>query len=111
AVSRTNLYQGDGMLPQSFAPIPMLRLQMFAAPTNVNTLSGQLQTLIVKNTGNLPPSQVAQIGLYLDENGNGVFDPETIFGGAPTDTLIATAAYSSIQQAWVFSGLNTADPV
>ncbi|MEF3279377.1 MAG: hypothetical protein K6357_00185 [Elusimicrobiota bacterium] len=104
---RTSLYQGDGMIGGSPAPIAMLRLTMQTKPTG--TADGILKSLVVKSTGTLPPSYVSEVGFYWDnplDGQAGIFDGEETLGGLPKDILISTGVWDSGNMGWKFEELN-----
>jgi len=104
---RTSLYQGDGLVNGSPAPVAMMRLTMQTKPSG--TVDGILKALIVKSSGTLPPGDVREIGLYWDNPSDGqagLFDGEDVLGGIPKDILISTGVWDVNQQGWRFEELD-----
>ncbi len=104
---RTSLYQGDGLVNGSPAPVAMLRLTMQTKP--IGTQDAILKSVVVKSTGTLPPSNVVEVGLYWDnpsEGQIGIFDGEEVLGGLPKDILISTGVWDSGIGGWKFEELD-----
>ncbi|MFA6002545.1 MAG: hypothetical protein WC881_00605 [Elusimicrobiota bacterium] len=90
------LNQGDGNVPASPSPIPMLRLNMRIHPTG-SVLDASLAGLRVNSRpeGNLDNSHINEVAVYKDGNNNGTFDPAE-------DLFISTGLYRPTEGAWFF---------
>ncbi|MEQ1918123.1 MAG: hypothetical protein ABL955_02910 [Elusimicrobiota bacterium] len=89
-VTKRTLNQGDGNIPTSPDPIPMLRMDLRVFPAG-QPLIAELQSLKVERRpeGNFDPRKVTEVALWLDDPAaqNGRFDPVT-------DMFVATATFN-----------------
>jgi hypothetical protein len=93
----TEIVQGQGNLPNSyFLPMPMMRLTFSLLPTTYSssTVISQIQVAKITDVGALGDTDVSQLELVYDANGDGVFEPETAYGQQPTvDQVISTTTF------------------
>jgi len=104
---KTSLLQGDGNLAITYLPVPMLRLTFSLLPPTYSSSTVISQVQIAKETvtGALGDTDVTQLELVYDANGDGVFEPEAALGQQPTvDQVIATTTF--VSGVATFSNLN-----
>jgi len=82
--NRPVIRQGDGSTPSSPNPVEMLRLSMSVSPPTASHLSAEFSGLQVRRIGQLQPSHISEVALYVDADGNGQFSTDY-------DVFIATA--------------------
>jgi hypothetical protein len=104
---KTSLYQGDGNLPITFLPVPMLRLTFSLLPPTYSssTVISQIQVAKITDANALGDTDVTQLELVYDANGDGVFEPESAYGQQPTvDQVISTTTF--VNGVATFANLN-----
>jgi hypothetical protein len=105
-ISKLALYQGDGVIQDVPAPVPMLRLTMQTTPAGAPP--AYLESVQIQSSGTLAASDIVSIGMYADNptyGQIGSFDGETSLGGDPIDILMSTGTYSAASGAWSFDNL------
>jgi len=105
-INKYAIYQGDGVIPDIPAPVPMLRLTMQTSPAGAPP--AYMNSVQVRSSGTLSWSDIVEVGMYADNplyGQIGAFDGETTLGGAPIDILMSTGTYDSGLQAWGFNDL------
>ena len=111
-ITRSAIYQGDGVTAEVPAPVSILRLTMQTFPTGAPAAS--MKSVLVKNSGTLAYSDIVQINMYADSLTAGVpglFDGETVLGGSPVDTFMSSGTYDTGLMGWKFEELNTKAPL
>ena len=97
--SKTSISQGDGSLAsnEQFVPVPLLRPSILALlPPNYSSSTLVSQIRVAKQTvaNALGDVDIAQIELVYDADNDGIFTPESTFGGIPpVDQVIATTTF------------------
>jgi len=111
SASRRGCFQGDGVISEHPAPVPMLRLNAQVLPAGFG-FTGEIKQINIERVGNMIPSDVIAMELYTDENGNGIFDGQTQLGiQNGQDAYLASGTFNSGNNRWEFQNLDTKDAV
>ncbi|OGS46208.1 MAG: hypothetical protein A2539_02895 [Elusimicrobia bacterium RIFOXYD2_FULL_34_15] len=90
------LYQGDGYRNASPAPIEMARITLSIVGSTEAARFDWQKLRVTKSTSSTGAySDITEIALYKDTNGNSVFDGEVSLGFAPLDTFITSGTFNA----------------
>ncbi len=96
----TSLYQGDGTTPSRPGPVPMIRMQLQINPVNALVLSSATWIALTVNKTyiagtSLGYDSIAEVDLYRDANGDGMFEGDTVLGnyGSATDEFLSSGTF------------------
>jgi len=105
-INKYAMYQGDGVIADVPAPVPMLRLTMQTSP--IGAPPAYMKSVQVKSSGTLAWSDMVEVAMYADNptyGQIGAFDGETELGGAPVDIFMSSGTYDTGLMAWSFDDL------
>ncbi|MDP2866802.1 MAG: hypothetical protein Q8O90_11220, partial [Elusimicrobiota bacterium] len=105
-ITRKAIYQGDGVITDVPAPVPMLRLTLQVMPAGAP--SSFIKSVQVKSSGTLDNADIIEVGMYADNTAAGqlgVFDGEAVLGGSPVDIFMSSGTYDPALRGWKFEDL------